>query len=364
MQKDGQNILPPVRHDTTFSIVKAIGMVCIVAGHAAVRTPVCTFVYLFHVALFFFAAGYFFRDDLPQGPVRYLAGRLRRLYVPFVGYGVAAVLLHNLLLRAHVIGYDFAAHAPLQPYDLHETLVGIGRVLSFTYYEQWLAPAWFLSALFFSLAGFYVVTRFCRRYFPHSFERARAAILLSAAAAAMAVAAHEGLFRGERFVCRIPVAMGLIYLGRLYALHRRRIPLRWGWAVVCFGVLAAGTAARYRINVGGLVLGNPLLFLLFTLAGCYLTLTASRTIAQRGGLPVRLLDYLGRNTLTVMMLHMAAFKLVSLLEIALCHYPIRFLAFHPVIPSGVRFWWIPYTVAGIALPLGIARLWDRMRRGR
>lgn len=357
-------LLPAGRHDTTFSVVKALGMVCIVAGHAAVRTPVCTFVYLFHVAVFFFVAGYFFRDDLPEGPVRYLAGRLRRLYVPFMGYGIAAVLLHNLLLRGHVIGYDFAAHAPMVPYDLRETLVRIGRVLSFTYYEQPLAPAWFLAALFFSLAGFYFVTMCCRRCCPRRFETMRGTVILLAAAVAIAVAAHEGLFRGEKFVCRIPVVMGLIYIGRLYALRCERIPLRAGWAVVCLGMLVAGAVAGYRINVGGLVLGNPLLSLLFMLAGCYLILTVARAIVLCGGPLTRGLDYLGRNTLTVMMLHMAAFKLVSLLEIALYDYPIRYMAFHPVIPARTWLWWIPYTVVGVALPLGVARLWDRLRCAR
>lgn len=347
-------------HDVTFSIMKAIGIVCIVAGHAAVHTPLCTFVYLFHVSLFFFVAGFLFRDDLPLPPLRYLAGKLRRLYLPFVAYGTVAVLLHNVLLRWHVIGYNFSSGVPIHSYDAWQTMVRVGRVFSFTYYEQPLAPAWFLAALFFSLVGFYAVTFLCRRFFTEHFQTVRLLLIVLLAAAAWAVAARPGLFPGQIFICRIPVIMALIGLGRLYALWRTRIPLRPLWAAGCFVLLAGAAAAGYRVNVGGMVYGNPLLFLLFTCAGCYMVLTLSHRLASSECTLCRWLDRLGRNTLTVMMLHLLAFKLVNLLEIDLYGYPIRYLAFHPVIPIRIAYWWIPYTIVGIVLPLVAAWLYDRI----
>ena len=45
-----------------------------------------------------------------------------------------------------------------------------------------------------------------------------------------------------------------------------------------------------------------------------------------------------------------------------CDYPPRYLACHPVIPTGSPWWWIPYTVVGITLPLGFCLLYDRLIR--
>lgn len=44
-----------------FSIMKGLGIIFVVAGHTA-YSPVHNFVYLFHLAVFYFVAGYFFKD--------------------------------------------------------------------------------------------------------------------------------------------------------------------------------------------------------------------------------------------------------------------------------------------------------------
>ena len=42
-------------------IVKALGIICMVAGHS--DAPFTHFIYLFHMAVFFMAAGFFFKDE-------------------------------------------------------------------------------------------------------------------------------------------------------------------------------------------------------------------------------------------------------------------------------------------------------------
>ena len=65
--------------------------------------------------------------------------------------------------------------------------------------------------------------------------------------------------------------------------------------------------------------------------------------------------------MALMLWHVPAFKLVILFQMWVCDYPSRYLACHPVIPTGSLWWWIPYTVVGIALPLGFCLLYDRLR---
>ncbi len=323
-------------HDTVFSTVKAIGITAVVAGHAAIGTPIERFVYLFHIALFFFVAGYFFDDAQTARPLGFVGRKLRRLYVPYVLWGSLFVLLHNLFLHLHLIGYDFAAHAPMRPYDNADLLHTLGRVLLFHHHEQMLSPFWFLQGLFLGLICFYAVTFVGQRLggTPKRSERLRGALIIT----------------------------GVIYLGKLYALFKERIPLRTIPAVGCLLFLLVAAAAGYRINIGARELGNPLLFVAVTCAGCYMTLVAARAWVRHGGPALRIADYTGRHSMSVMLWHIPVFKLVTLIQIGIYDYPIRYLSYPLAIPKHVYVWWIPYTLAGIFVPLGFCLLCDRLRR--
>ena len=103
-------------------------------------------------------------------------------------------------------------------------------------------------------------------------------------------------------------------------------------------------------------------FVVLVCSGCYLLVTAASRLAAYGNRLTRMLDYTGRHTMAIMLWHVPVFKLVILFQMWVCHYPLRSLACHPVIPTGSPWWWIPYTLAGIAVPLGFCVLYDRLRR--
>lgn len=356
-------------HNTAFSLVKAIGIIAIVIGHAAVRTPLCSFVYLFHIAVFFFVAGYFFNDEAPkQIGIRPAAGflrnKLRRLYLPYVTLGILFVLLHNLFIRLHIIAYNFGAGTPILPYDTPQLAYRLLRVVFFSWHEQPLAPLWFLCGMFTTLVGFFILSWCCHRLAPRHFERLRGAAIALLTLFGLLWLAHPLGFAGEQLLCRCFLLLPLLYLGRLYALFERRIPLHMGFACLCLLGLLIATACGYRINVGALEWGNPLLFAAITCAGCYMVLTFAQALAAHNNRLVRALDYIGRNTMSIMLLHLIAFKLVNLLQIYIYDYPTRYLAYHTVIPLHTWFWWLPYTLVGIVLPLGAAWLWDRFRKAR
>ena len=48
------------RRDLSVDIVKALGIVCMVAGHCV--WPFTHFIYLFHMAIFFIASGYCYKE--------------------------------------------------------------------------------------------------------------------------------------------------------------------------------------------------------------------------------------------------------------------------------------------------------------
>ena len=83
-----------------FSIMKGLGIIFVVAGHTA-YSPVHNFVYLFHLAVFYFVAGYFFKDKYIDDKLLFVWKKIKSLWFPLVGYGIVFMLLHNLFFRAH-----------------------------------------------------------------------------------------------------------------------------------------------------------------------------------------------------------------------------------------------------------------------
>lgn len=78
-----------------FSIMKGLGIIFVVVGHTS-YSPVHNFVYLFHLAVFYFVAGYFFKDKYIDDKLLFLWKKIKSLWFPLIGYGIVFMLLHNL----------------------------------------------------------------------------------------------------------------------------------------------------------------------------------------------------------------------------------------------------------------------------
>lgn len=120
---------PP--YNVTFGILSALAILMIVAGHAGydILTVGGLFPYYsFHVPLFLFISGYFYREEEEERPFLYLKKKARRLLVPYfiwnVIYGVIAwalrtfggfsmgegISLKTLFVSPFLNGYQFIYH--------------------------------------------------------------------------------------------------------------------------------------------------------------------------------------------------------------------------------------------------------------
>ena len=75
--------------------MKGLGIIFVVVGHTS-YSPVHNFVYLFHLAVFYFVAGYFFKDKYIDDKLLFLWKKIKSLWFPLIGYGIVFMLLHNL----------------------------------------------------------------------------------------------------------------------------------------------------------------------------------------------------------------------------------------------------------------------------
>lgn len=210
-------------HDIRMSIVKALGIIFIVAGHAAINTSLCRFLYLFHVTIFFFVAGYFFNDNYINSSLKFISSKLKRLYIPWLIYGIIFVLLHNFFLKHNIILYNFNSHKYFEPYTFEMIIDKTLNILTFyRWKEPLLAPLWFLFGLFSGLMVFYMVTYVIKKYklkYPEYFRSIF--IVISCAVGFMGATLHSrfGIFY------RAFVIAGIIYLGKLYQINESKIKI-------------------------------------------------------------------------------------------------------------------------------------------
>jgi len=343
----------------TFSILKAIGIFTIVIAHTAIYTQLYIFVYLFNVSVFFFVSGYFFNDDHLQQPIVFFKKKILRLYVPWVIYGIIFVLLHNLFLKLHLISYNLTSKTLIEPYSSGDIAEKVLQVLLFyKWKELLLAPLWFLFGLFSGLSVFYIVSFLSQKIDKSRFELYRFAFIVL-----LMIIGFIGQDIYGRFFLfyRAFIIAGLIYLGKLYSIYEGKIKLSIPIALLFFLGLCIATYFNYYINVGGMIFGNPIIFILITCAGCYVMLTVAYFINSKTIFIAKIFNYIGKNTLSIMALHYISLKFVSLIQIAIYDYPIRYLAYYPVIPYKTIYWWFPYTIVGIIVPIFLSFLYDKIK---
>lgn len=115
------------RYNTTFGILSALTIIMVVAGHCGYHIMTVGELYpyySFHVPLFMFISGYFYKGSEEEAPLQYVKKRICRLLVPYfiwnVVYGLIswamraagfamgeAVSLRTLFIEPFMHGYQF-----------------------------------------------------------------------------------------------------------------------------------------------------------------------------------------------------------------------------------------------------------------
>lgn len=243
-------------------------------------------------------------------------------------------------------------HSPVTVKDI------IGRTAHWCLFDggtQLGGALWFLQVLF-QISALYVVLEFLfRQIFPDRWVLSAQSLL-------------SLLLLGAGFACHLNhwsiwlldialTAYPLYHLGVLLH-HLSALPHRPAGIALC----GAGSALILGIlqNFGSISLAsneypNPLFLLLCSLCGWYVVYAIAQLALHLSFLR-RLLNFAGRHSRTILILHLLCFKPVSWIGLQLTGGESYLLAAFPVLFTGGA-WWIAYTAIGFLLPLGIQRLY-------
>lgn len=353
--------------------VKAITIILMVLRHAG--TPRTEIVEIFHMALFFIVSGWCFSDkyisDIRQVG-KFIIRKVQTLYIPFVVFNLLNVWAHNFLMTLNVYTGDpeFLNNNPyggnmygLFPFkDLDEVLRITKEVLLFRGEYQLGGAAWFIRVLFWVLILWCLTNFFVRKVIKN--ERAVFAFHLCVSCVLLMFSYYcsiNHITYREGFHT-VSAAYSMIFLG--YYL-RRTVPkiTKADHALILFVVSLIALECLYKFcgKMGWRSkiddYSEPLLLLMTSVAGFFVIYAAAIWIDLN--FCVRWLLVVGRNTMSIVLLHFLAFKPVNMIYVTVHNLPRYLIAAFPVLDSK---WWVLYGLFGVGVPVILSLLYQKGKR--
>lgn len=90
------------KYNPTFAIMKGFAIFSVVLGHCAPFDFIEKFVNQYHLAVFFFVAGYFFKEKYLDNPHVFFWKKIKSLYLPYIAYCLTFLLLHNVFYKINL----------------------------------------------------------------------------------------------------------------------------------------------------------------------------------------------------------------------------------------------------------------------
>lgn len=378
-------------YNITFGILSALAIVMIVAGHLGydIMTVGGLFPYYsFHVPLFLFISGYFYREEEEEHPYRYVKKKAKRLLLPYFIWN----LVYGLIawgLRAFG-GYAMGDALSLKSLFLDPFLHGYQFIYN---YAAWFVPVLFLIEMM----------NLCMRLILRRLRLNSEWLILACTLAVgmavvqLAIDGHVwGLYKTPgRLLFLYPCfQMGQFYKKKLeerdtlgnFPYFAIVIAAQVVLALSCNGLayssvwctgFANGPVVPYVTVVSGTAFWLRVARILSPLCGIAAVQPEeqSRSNIEAAQHPVGgFLLYLSRNTYAVMMHHVMAFMLVKMVLAGIAAHTGYLADFdftrvyadidYYYLVKGSEAFQMVYLAAGVLLPLGLQRIIDRLRRLR
>lgn len=357
-----------MKRNTIISIIKASGIILMVMGHAEVPNLLSNFIYVFHMPLFFIAAGYFFSRRNMDNPWEFCQRRIKGLYLPFLKWSIFFLLIHNLLFKVGLMNelYGNWTGGVTHPYTLNVFFKRLFMIVtSMSGYDEFMAGAfWFFRGLLVASILFLIFSKVIDRYTGLSLPK----VALIVCGLALLINAYRFGF-GVKFTT-IPNGglrdiWGLFFfgIGVVYRHLEQRIGDRYWLTALSLVVLGTGAWNHFcGMNNNGQMI-DLLTLPLTGIAGWLVMHHLASIVDAREGRLRDMLIFIGDNTLYIFVFHIISFKVVSALKIMWYGLDWQQIGCHMVIHynNHTDLFWVLYTIAGVGIPMLGLRLYHAIR---
>lgn len=347
-------------------ICRFIGICMMVIGHSGCPTAMKNYIYLFHMALFFFLSGFCYKEKNDTHPVLYFWNKVKTIYFPYIAFNSIFVLLHNLFLSLKLYASDEAfllleggnEYGIMSAYSLKDTVIQIIRTLLFAANEEMGGATWFLRILFL-VCLLHCFIGFILNKIKKANYRELSTYIIGIAFLIIgwlfyAYDIHLPLEIQTVFSAFFPFALGVLWKNHIDEWLKKRIGNTLKLACLLISGVALVIMSRYHsIGLGLNSIVNPLFYGSATLLGITHVYVLSHYISivvAKLRIIGEIIDSIAKGSMWIVCLHFLAFKLVTLLIVKLYNLPDLYLAAFPsLIMKGA--WWLAYLFVGIVLPV-------------
>jgi len=143
-----------MKREKRIDFLKAWGIFLVVLGHA--QSPFHAYIYTFHMPLFFFVTGYlrYNSKDLPWK--EFFKRKVSKILIPYVVFWIISIAYNQIY--TYIVTNEWAS-------------IGTGQLKGLLLGGHWLAdysnnfPLWYLQLLFIAMVLFELIVRYCNKYF-------------------------------------------------------------------------------------------------------------------------------------------------------------------------------------------------------
>lgn len=356
--------------NNNIDIIKGIAIILMVYGHTFGVAR--DFIYLFHMPVFIFVSGYCFNKahggSLQQAE-GYFFSRVRRLLLPYMGFNIVYAILNNLFIslnfytdngafKEDVIFIQKAAQTLMHRKGIKELIVDVYNVLTLKDIPQMGSASWFLIVLFL-VCVIHCFVEYVIRGFG---EKARVAVLVALMVCNLLVAYAISV----GFASEAPIADRHLQFFGVYSCYLMGVVTRAfvdggflaklsgkKWVVTCLAPVAFALLLALlpfgTLELSKSAIVNPLFLIATTFLG--MAMLASLASDLENNIVGGWLTFIGKHTMSILFMHILAFKLVSVCYCLAVGKPMYMVASWPVIFDAPEYVLIIYTIVGVALPL-------------
>lgn len=347
----------------TFCILSALAIIMVVAGHVgySIMTVGELFPYYsFHIPLFMFISGYFYRESEEEHPILYIKKKVRRLLVPYLiwnlVYGVIA-----WVMRAN--GFSMGEGISIQTLFIAPFLHGYQYIYN---YAAWFVPVLFVTEII-NLAA-----RLVLRWVGKGSVRLTEWIMLvgslivGMATVQLAIGGH--VWGNYKAAGRILFLFPCFQMGCFY---HQKLEKHDTLGNLPYFAIVLGIQTLLNICCSGLAFSSvwcsgfangPVIPYVTSVSGIAFWLRIAKVLTPLAG-ENGAVRFLGRNTYAVMMHHVAVFMLIKAVIagvaslMGLCA-DFDFAQFYTNIDyiylvRGAEHFKMVYLAAGVLVPLGL-----------
>ena len=313
---------------------KRIGILLVVLEHA--RGPFSTYIYQFHIPLFFLISGYLFNEK--NTVKQFAVKKIKTLYCPFVFWNICFSVISIFLGIKKFSREEFSI-------SIAKIILTIGKDGFF------LGATWFLGSLFVVSVSYKVMDAYM-------LVQKEKSIILLVLYAVIACIGFTITF--PDLISRTLILSMFFAAGRVVRKYKEEFETYGQTKVMIFfsAVIFLVIGHYNSANMGANEYRYPLLFVIGALAASYVVIEISKYIENHLLMMDKILSFFGRKSIYILIWQFVVFRLVIAVQLYRNHISLHHLFDYYPCYTTEHGQWILYTVTGMIVPLFIGAVTD------